>query len=163
VVALGRLHHVLAILIRRKRRVPEGATRFLFAQAWVVALAWSAACASPTPEAAVPSPAAPAAEPTTAYYTAEQATRGQRTFTSICSTCHGRNEFTGPIFGLTWRAEPVGNLFEHVSTNMPQDDPGSLTPQQYADVVAYILQMNGLTAGDRELPPDPEALRSLRW
>jgi mono/diheme cytochrome c family protein len=137
--------------------------RPLVVPACVIAFGWSAACASPIPAPSGPPPAAPAAEPATAYFTAEQATRGQRTFTTICSTCHGRNEFTGPIFGLTWRAEPVGNLYEHVSTNMPQDDPGSLTPQQYADVVAYILQMNGLTAGDRELPPDLATLRSLRW
>ena len=84
-------------------------------------------------------------------------------FTTICSTCHGRNEFTGPIFALTWRAEPVGNLYEHVSTNMPQDAPGSLTPEQYADVVAHILQINGLTPGERELPADAELLRGMRW
>jgi hypothetical protein len=46
---------------------------------------------------------------------------------------------------------------------MPQDDPGSLTPAQYADVVAYILQINGVTPGDRELPPDAAQLRSMQW
>ena len=134
-------------------------TRFLFV---LGSLACLGACASATPEPPSAPPATPA-EPVPAYFTAEQATRGQRVFTGVCSTCHGRNDFVGPIFGLTWRQEPVGSLFEHVSTNMPQDDPGSLTPQQYADVVAYILQLNGLTPGDRELPPDAQQLRSLRW
>ena len=119
-----------------------------------------AGCASTT--SSPPTSGAPA-EPTAAYFTAEQATRGQRVFTSVCSTCHGRNEFTGPIFALTWREEPVGNLFEHVSTNMPQDDPGSLTPQEYIDVVAYILQLNGVTPGSRELPADGDRLSSMRW
>jgi alcohol dehydrogenase (cytochrome c) len=64
---------------------------------------------------------------------------------------------------LTWGGEPVGSLFEHVSTNMPQDAPGSLEPQQYADVVAYILQLNGVTPGDRELPADAEQLSSVSW
>jgi mono/diheme cytochrome c family protein len=85
------------------------------------------------------------------------------TFTNVCSTCHGRNEFSGPIFALTWRAEPLGALFEHVSTNMPQDRPGSLSPQQYIDVVAYILQLNGLQPGNRELAPDMAQLTRMDW
>jgi mono/diheme cytochrome c family protein len=132
---------------------------FLLTVATLVGLG---ACASGAPSP-TSSPPPATIEPVAAYFTAEQATRGQRVFTSICSTCHGRNEFTGPIFALTWRADPVGNLYEHVSTNMPQDDPGSLEPQQYADVIAYILQLNGITPGDRELPPDAQLLAAMQW
>ncbi len=110
----------------------------------------------------MPSPVE-SAEPVTAYFTVGQASRGQQVFTSVCSACHGRNEFTGPIFTLTWRADPVGNLFEHISTAMPQDRPGSLSREQYADVLAYILQLNGLAGGDRELPPDAALLSRMRW
>ena len=113
--------------------------------------------ASATPEAPAP------AEPATAFYTVEQAAEGQRIFTTVCAVCHGRNEFTGPIFQLTWMEEPVGHLFEHVSTAMPQDDPGSLAPEEYAAVVAYMLQLNGRPAGDRRLPADADALARLRW
>ena len=121
-----------------------------------------AASEAPGPAEPPPGPVETAsAEP--AYFTAEQATRGQRVFTTICSTCHGRNEFTGPIFALTWRAEPVGSLFEHISTAMPQDRPGSLAPEEYAAVLAYILQLNGVTAGDRELPADAGLLSGVRW
>jgi mono/diheme cytochrome c family protein len=102
-------------------------------------------------------------EPVQAVYTVEQASRGERVFGSTCSVCHGRNEFTGPIFGLTWRAEPVGSLFEHISTTMPQDSPGSLTYEQYASIVAYMLQLNGRPAGDIELPADPALLARMRW
>ena len=126
-----------------------------------------AGCAAAVPEAPAPSPAGPAetasAEPAAAYFTAEQATRGQRVFTTVCSTCHGRNEFTGPIFAMTWRADPLGNLFQHISTAMPQDRPGSLSAQQYADVLSYILQLNGGRAGDRELPADEDLLGRMRW
>lgn len=129
----------------------------------------SACAAAPVPGADEASPPVgpgdePASsEPIAAYYTSEQASRGQRTFTSVCAVCHGRNEFTGPIFALTWMAEPVGSLFEHVSTAMPQDDPGSLTPDEYAAVVAYLLQLNGRPAGERPLPADREALARLSW
>ena len=116
-------------------------------------------CASASPEA--PDAAPPA--PTVAFYTAEQATRGQRVFTAVCSTCHGRNEFTGPVFGFTWMADSVGDLFEHISTEMPQDDPGSLSTDEYVAVVAYLLRLNGRAAGERELPADPGQLATLRW
>jgi mono/diheme cytochrome c family protein len=98
-----------------------------------------------------------------AYYTAAQAERGRRVFGSVCSVCHGRNEFTGPIFSLTWIAEPVGHLFQHISTSMPQDDPGSLTLAEYAAVVAYMLELNGREPGDRELPTAVETLNVMRW
>jgi mono/diheme cytochrome c family protein len=119
--------------------------------------AWSSGCSS------APAPAPGPAEPVAATFTATQATRGQEVFASVCSTCHGRTEFSGPIFAITWRAEPVGSLFEHISTAMPQDRPGSLSPQRYVDVVAYILQLNGIQPGERELPPDPALLGRMEW
>ena len=123
---------------------------------------WYAACAS-APAAEPGPPAAQDTELTPAVFTAEQAQRGQSVFTRVCSTCHGRNDFTGPIFALTWMEEPVANLYEFASTNMPQDAPGTLPPEDYAAVVAYLLQLNGRAAGDRELPADAEALASMRW
>lgn len=122
-----------------------------------------AGAASEAPGPAEPPGPVETASEEPAYFTAEQATRGQRVFTSICSACHGRNEFTGPIFALTWKAEPVGNLFQHISTNMPEDRPGSLAPEEYAAVLAYILQLNGVTAGDRALPADAGLLSGVRW
>lgn len=119
-----------------------------------------AATADPAPPAQ--SATAPT-ELTAAFYTAEQAERGRRVFGSICSVCHGRNEFRGPIFELTWIAEPVGNLFQHISTTMPQDQPGSLSLEQYASVVAYMLELNGRPAGDQELPADAASLSAMRW
>ena len=96
-------------------------------------------------------------------YTVEQAQRGQRIYTTVCGTCHGRTEFTGSMFQLTWMAEPLGNLFQHISTAMPQDNPGSLEPEEYAAVIAYLLQLNGRPAGDSPLPADAEALSRLSW
>jgi len=129
----------------------------------VLGSAWYAACASAPPEEPAPPPAAPDTELAPAGFTAEQARRGEGVFTSVCSTCHGRNEFTGPIFALTWMEEPVANLYEYASANMPQDAPGSLPPEDYAAVVAYLLQLNGRAPGDRELPADRDRLATLRW
>jgi S-disulfanyl-L-cysteine oxidoreductase SoxD len=46
---------------------------------------------------------------------------------------------------------------------MPQDRPGSLSAEEYADVVAYILRLNGRPAGERELPADAALLARMRW
>jgi mono/diheme cytochrome c family protein len=102
-------------------------------------------------------------EPAAATYTVGQAERGEAVFTTVCSACHGKNEFTGRIFALTWMAEPVGNLFQHISTAMPQDRPGSLSSAEYAAIVAYLLRLNGRPPSDRELPPDAVLLARMRW
>ncbi|MGE0159850.1 MAG: c-type cytochrome [Gemmatimonadales bacterium] len=147
-----------------RSRARTRAARLLFVSLGVCSAAWSGACASaPRGEASPPATAAPEAELSPAFFTAEQAQRGQRTFTTVCSTCHGRNDFTGPIFALTWMKDPVGNFYEFASTNMPQDAPGSLQPADYAAVVAYVLQLNGHAPGDRELPADAERLGAMRW
>jgi mono/diheme cytochrome c family protein len=110
--------------------------------------------------------AAPAAAPASAgpgIYTAAQAAQGQQVFRTVCSACHGMNEFTGPIFQMTWMADPVGHLFQHISVAMPQDSPGSLKPEEYAAVVAYFLQLNGRPPGTTPLPTDLEQLSKLTW
>ena len=99
----------------------------------------------------------------TASYTAAQAERGRTTFNSICSACHGLAEFRGRMFELSWMDRPVGDFFAHISTAMPQDNPGSLSPAQYAGVVAYVLQLNGVPARSSEVPTDAAALSGIRW
>jgi hypothetical protein len=44
---------------------------------------------------------------------------------------------------------------------MPAKHPGSLNRQGYVDVVAYILQRNGVPAGTTELPTSRRALEKL--
>jgi hypothetical protein len=40
---------------------------------------------------------------------------------------------------------------------MPPNQPGKLSPQNYADITAFILDKNGYASGNTELPVDPEA------
>jgi hypothetical protein len=46
---------------------------------------------------------------------------------------------------------------------MPQDSPGRLTPQQCADVVAFVLSMNKYPAGTADLSTDAAALKQIHW
>ena len=93
-------------------------------------------------------------------YTEQQARRGERIYVEHCATCHAREFFTDP-FLLSWSGASVRLLFDVLSTSMPQDRPSSLKDQEYADVLAYIFEMNGLPLGPRELPADPEQLERI--
>jgi mono/diheme cytochrome c family protein len=125
------------------------------------------ACAPPAPVPAAATPAVSAQvatpQPGAPLYTMAQAQHGERVFNTVCSVCHGAAEFRGRMFEITWMTQPVGDLFQHISAAMPQDRPGSLSPEEYAAVVAYLLQMNGRPAGDTLLPADPRVLEGYRW
>jgi len=75
--------------------------------------------------------------------------------------CHQREDFSGTHFTSTWGGAPAGELFMLMSTTMPQDNPASLALQEYADILAYFLSMNGMPAGDRELPGNQDALNAV--
>ena len=64
-------------------------------------------------------------------------------------------------FRNRWQGRALGELFELVRVEMPQDDPGSLAPAETADLVAYILSGNRLTAGDTPLPDVPAQLTQI--
>jgi len=46
---------------------------------------------------------------------------------------------------------------------MPQDNPGKLTPEETADILAYILQVGKIPAGRAELRADEAALKQISW
>jgi mono/diheme cytochrome c family protein len=95
-------------------------------------------------------------------YTEDQAARGQNVFTTLCSACHNVADFTGSSFLSGWEASSVLDLFEKVQKTMPMDNPGSLPPQDYADVIAYFFRLNAMPAGKDELDTEAEHLKLIR-
>ena len=95
-------------------------------------------------------------------YTREQALRGQDVYAGNCKSCHTPESHTGPIFTSRWNGKPLLELYAFVRDLMPKNDPGTLSPEEYADVVAYLLRMNRLPLGDVDLPPDTVALKAIR-
>ena len=102
-------------------------------------------------------------------YTAAQAERGNEEYRKNCGSCH-KDDMSGsteapPLIGekfmMAWQDSKVGDLFDLVRATMPYDQPNSLRPQTYIDIVAAILQRNNYRAGTDELPVDPEALKNL--
>jgi mono/diheme cytochrome c family protein len=132
-------------------RVPLGA-RVLGAQPVVLR------GAAPGKSIAIPSTAS--LPPAT--YTADQARAGKQVYESTCAKCHPPGQLDGETFEVGWNERRVSDLFSLLSNTMPQDKPGSLTDDQYLDVVAYLLQRNHVPEGKVALPADSSALRGMR-
>ena len=102
-------------------------------------------------------------------YTAEQADRGQSLYADNCATCHGGDlsggesspPMAGPEFLSTWKGKNLGGLFNRVQLTMPADKPGSLSPDENAAIVAYILKVNQFPAGSVALPDQAEQLKEI--
>ncbi|MFN8573293.1 MAG: cytochrome c [Gemmatimonadaceae bacterium] len=95
-------------------------------------------------------------------YTREQANRGRDVYAGMCQSCHALASHTGVVFNNTWAGKPLSDLFAFVSEKMPKNEPGSLTREEYAQVIAHILRLNGMPPGFDELPTDSLALHQIR-
>jgi S-disulfanyl-L-cysteine oxidoreductase SoxD len=99
-------------------------------------------------------------------YTADQAASGKAQFNSNCAGCHGMNleggdgpSLTGLDFLGNWAT--AGGIYGYFSVAMPPTAPGQLSEQAYVDILAYILNFNGIPAGSTELTSDPAVLDSI--
>lgn len=93
----------------------------------------------------------------------EQAVRGMSVFTKTCVECHTKTDVTGTDFKIKWHGRPVYDLFDVIRTTMPDDKPGSMPQEQYIDVIAYLLRINGASAGGAALvSTDTAGLKKAR-
>jgi mono/diheme cytochrome c family protein len=103
-------------------------------------------------------------------YSDAQRKRGEGFYKENCARCHsealtgGENSpaLTGDGFIAKWDGLTVGDLFERIRTSMPTDNPGGLGRQQYSDIVAYILSVNGFPPGSKELERETAPLKQIR-
>lgn len=117
-------------------------------------------------EGATPSPQAAAA--TVLSYTAAQADHGDTIYVQSCAQCHGAHlddgEFApalkGPGFAHDWGGKSAAAFLAYIRSQMPPGQAGALPPDDYAAVVAYVLQQNGAPPGGKPLPSDVAALGS---
>jgi Cytochrome C oxidase, cbb3-type, subunit III len=95
-------------------------------------------------------------------FTDEQADRGGDLYAGSCRSCHTPASHTGATFRKYWEGRQLSDLFAFVQLRMPKNNPGSLDPYDVADVVAYLLKLNGMPAGQNDLPPDADSLKVVR-
>jgi len=104
-------------------------------------------------------------------YTHEQSERGKQLYSDACASCHGP-ELTGgemapPLVGgdfqADWNGLSVGDLFERIRISMPQNAPGSLSGQQNADILAFLLEANKFPTGTTELPKEAMILKGIKF
>ena len=98
----------------------------------------------------------------TAVYTQPQAMRGRDVYVAYCKQCHTPESHTGKVFHATWNGRRLWDLYAFVRDRMPKTEPGSLSDEEYADVVAYLLKMNQMPSGKYEMPSDSARLASIR-
>ena len=104
-------------------------------------------------------------------FTKEQAERGHELYTAHCQVCHGEslegsgpaNPLSGPVFNGNWDGVRLGDMLDRMKATMPMSKPGSLSRQQLADVLAFVLSANKFPAGETELPRQAELLNEIRF
>jgi hypothetical protein len=66
-------------------------------------------------------------------------------------------------FRIAWRGRSLGALFDCMKSTMPPGRSGTLSDADYANLVAAILEANGVTAGDANaaLPTDSQKLHQI--
>lgn len=109
-----------------------------------------------------PAPKPKAVTTQSGVYTAAQAARGEQTYMNLCVSCHPPGTYNAPAFRQKWNLTQLSNLYLLVSNTMPKNEPGALEPEEYAQVIAYILKINGAPAGKTPLSSDPAELKQIR-
>ncbi|MCU1381726.1 MAG: cytochrome c, class [Acidobacteria bacterium] len=104
-------------------------------------------------------------------YTEAQAGRGETIYAASCASCHGDDlsgggqtpALAGKEFNVDWTDLTMADLFERTHGTMPADKPGTMTPAQTADVIAYLLKKGNFPAGAADLPTDTAALKAIKF
>jgi cytochrome c len=115
-------------------------------------------------------------------YTVDQARRGRDHYRKRCVLCHldngqGRgNEpeivgqsleregdaeapaVAGEPFLTKWNGKTAAALYDVMRTTMPVGAAGTLSAQDYAEVLAYLFELSKLPAGQQELSAAPDQL-----
>jgi sugar lactone lactonase YvrE/mono/diheme cytochrome c family protein len=131
---------------------------------FVAALLWTIAGASPAM-------AQSSSSVWDGVYSAAQASGGQRVYGQSCAPCHGAGlNGTGespPLLGGQFLdhfdGSSVGDLFDRIVRTMPKNLPGSLKLDDYAAVLAYVLQANGFPPGQSPLSARSSYLHAIAF
>ena len=108
-------------------------------------------------------------------YSDAQALRGRFLYEGACSYCHGTRldgaaddpdqRASPPLarakFLRDWDGRSLALLFELSKSTMPADNPGSLSDEEYVDIIAYMLSVSRAPTGQEELRSTTQSLASI--
>ncbi len=105
-------------------------------------------------------------------YTDAQAAQGRKFYPAACADCHGYElegdpgqgfpALAAPSFMVEWDGQTMADLVRHIHTS-PHDNPGDMDAQTAVLLAAYILNRNGVPAGQTPLSPDAKEEAKIRF
>lgn len=150
----------LQFKVQMKRRAIVGVLTGLTVAGAFVALATAAEEAGRTPKSQWEG-----------AYTDAQAHRGETLYGQYCLVCHGPDLMGGetapPLVGgqfqSNWNELSLDDLFERIRTSMPLNAPGTLSKEQTADVLSFVLSKGGYPSGKGELSTRADLLKETKF
>jgi cytochrome c len=119
-------------------------------------------------------------------YTIDQARRGREHYRKRCVLCHldngqGRGAepeivgqsleregdaeapaIAGVEFLKKWSGQDARALYDKMASTMPPGGAGTLSAQEYTDVLAYLFELSKLPTGQQDLPVAKDQLELIR-
>ena len=102
-------------------------------------------------------------------YTALQAQAGASVYVRSCIECHGATlrgseagpALVGPAFWNKWGGQSLAALYQITASTMPVNTPNGFSSIEYASLIAFVLQQNGLPAGETAMADNAGALVAI--
>jgi mono/diheme cytochrome c family protein len=102
------------------------------------------------------------------WYTSEQAAAGSKAYKKNCANCHGATlrggmgpALVGKPFWRAYGGKKVSTLWSSVHTQMPMMAPGSVAATNSVNIMAFLLQKNGVPAGATPLDDTVDLSKAL--
>jgi mono/diheme cytochrome c family protein len=108
--------------------------------------------------------------PLSGIYSEDQAKRGADLYALNCARCHGATldgSYDVPSlrggFVARWAGSSLERLVDYVYRAMPLHQPGALSRETDADIIAYILAQNRFPAGATDISADVKVLSHIQF
>jgi mono/diheme cytochrome c family protein len=102
------------------------------------------------------------------WYTSQQAGAGAIAYKKTCASCHGAAlqggmgpALVGRPFWQAYGGKKVSTLWSNVHTQMPMMAPNSVPAKNSINIMAFLLQKNGVPAGTTPLDDTVDLSKAL--
>lgn len=104
-------------------------------------------------------------------FTDAQVANGERLYSASCASCHGADLAGGEMapglvggeFTANWNDLSLKDLLDRMYGSMPQNAPRSLTREQDADILSFVLRKGGFPTGSSPLSSQAGDLQDIKF